>query len=153
MMPKNLDTISTELLSKRAQLREVQVAHIARLITLLEEQTCRHFQVDTIEHVVEDRYDEFMAVQAYEIFVSAAHACGFVTRDGTTHNPLENYGGSPSEAVAQLSLSELRQLMHFIVRSERWNDGGWSAILEHLRNGVLQAMARRLQSDDTLYAE
>jgi hypothetical protein len=47
----------------------------------------------------------------------------------------------------------LRQLVHFLLRHERWTDGNYSAILNALANGLLPAIAEKLRSDQSLYME
>ncbi len=151
--PSKSGTISNALFSKRSRLHREQVDYVFRLLDLLEEKACRHFQVKAIDMVPMEKHREFTDLETYGLFIGAAYACGFVTRDGTTSNPLEKCQDNLTHSVAQLSLPELRQLMHFIVRKERWDDGYWSTVLEHLKNGVLQAVSQRFRTDESLYLD
>ena len=45
----------------------------------------------------------------------------------------------------------LRQLVHFLLRDERWADGYASPVLNALANGLLPAIADKLRNDQSLY--
>ena len=93
----------------------------------------------------------------WSAFIDAAYSCGFVCRDGG-----EDMGDREKTPVAEfmrrlegdlglvdtLCLRDLRRIVHYIMRSERWGDGGmgtgggavWGLITSRLGD----AIARRL---------
>lgn len=95
----------------------------------------------------------------WKLFHDAAYVCGFVCRDATDQI---DWRGQTSVSefmrwlerdparIAELSLREVRQIIHFIIRSERWADAGgpkgggaiWSLITSPLGD----ALAKRLGS-------
>lgn len=97
--------------------------------------------------------------QEWRLFIEAAYACGFVCRDAGEH--MDDDARTPikelietlkrdSSPVVDMSLRELRQIIHFIMRDERWSDQGqdtgggavWGVIASPLGS----AIARRLQT-------
>lgn len=93
----------------------------------------------------------------WSAFIDATHSCGFVCRDGAEH--MGDEARTPVDAfiqkleddvryVERLPLRDLRRILHYIVRSERWGDSGagtgggavWGLISSRLGN----AIARRL---------
>jgi hypothetical protein len=93
----------------------------------------------------------------FHIFIQASYSCGFVCCDADEymdfgvrmHIPrvIEALTRDP-EKVETLTLRQIRQVMHFILRSERWGDQGadtggsavWGLITSPLGN----AIARKL---------
>lgn len=93
----------------------------------------------------------------WSAFIDAAYSCGFVCRDGgedmgdpgKTSVPefMRRLEGHPG-LVETLCLRDLRRIVHYIMRSERWGDGGmgtgggavWGLITSRLGD----AIARRL---------
>lgn len=93
----------------------------------------------------------------WSAFIDAAYSCGFVCRDGG-----EDMGDREKTPVPEfmrrlegdlglvdtLCLRDLRRIVHYIMRSERWGDGGmgtgggavWGLITSRLGD----AIARRL---------
>ena len=125
---------------------------MAQLIEHLSKSACDHFGVHHVSELREDQHEGFCGLPAYDMFVVGAYACGFVMRDGLPHNPLEKMDGRPHEAIEQVDLPTLRQVVHYLIRSERWSLPYSSDILNALINGLLPTIAERLRRDDSLYA-
>ena len=85
------------------------------------------------------------------LFINGAHAYGFVMRDAKPDNPLAESREAAEIAVRSLDFMRLRQLMHFLLRHERWSDGNESPVLNALANGLLPAIADKLRNDQSLY--
>lgn len=93
----------------------------------------------------------------WSVFIDAAYSCGFVCRDGG-----EDMGDREKTPVPEfmrrlerdlgrvdtLSLRDMRRILHYVMRSERWGDGGagtgggavWGLITSRLSDVI----ARRL---------
>lgn len=125
---------------------------MAQLIEHLAKSACDHFGVLDVSELREDQHEAFCELPAYDMFVVGAYACGFVMRDGLPKNPLEKIDGRPHEAIEQVDLPTLRQVVHFLIRSERWSLPYASDILSAMINGLLPAIAERLRRDDSLFA-
>ena len=93
----------------------------------------------------------------WSAFIDAAYSCGFVCHDAgqdmgdPKKTPVPDFIQSLERnlgRVDNLSLRDLRRIMHYIMRSERWGDGGagtgggavWGLITSRLGD----AIARRL---------
>ncbi|MBO6883045.1 MAG: hypothetical protein JJ869_05615 [Marivita sp.] len=93
----------------------------------------------------------------WSVFMNAAHSCGFVCRDegedmgDPKKTPVLEFMRklvNNLELVESLCLRDLRRILHYAMRSERWGDGGagtgggtvWALITSRLGN----AIARRL---------
>jgi hypothetical protein len=93
----------------------------------------------------------------WSAFIDAAYSCGFVCRDGGQDM------GDPDKtpvpefirrlegdigAVDTLRLRDLRRILHYIMRSERWGDGGMGtgggAVWGLITSRLGPAIARRL---------
>lgn len=144
--------IQRKAASKRTPLREDQATHMAQLIEHLANSACDHFGVRDVGELQGDQHEDFCRLPAYDMFVVGAYACGFVMRDGLPKNPLEKIDRRPHEAIELVDLATLRQVVHFLIRSERWSLPYASDILNAMINGLLLAIADRLRRDDSLYA-
>jgi len=97
--------------------------------------------------------------QEWRLFIGAAYACGFVCRDADEH--MDDDAHTPirelietlkrdSSPVVDMSLRELRQIIHFIMRDERWSDQGQDtgggAVWGLITSSLGPAIARRLES-------
>ena len=69
----------------------------------------------------------------WSAFIDAAYSCGFVCSDASDHmgdraqtSVSEFMLGLESDLsrVETLSLRDLRKILHYVMRSERWGDGG-----------------------------
>lgn len=138
--------------SKRTPLLEDQAKQLAQLIEHLAKSACAHFGVRDVSELRCDQHEAFCELPAYDMFVVGAYACGFVMRDALPKNPLEKIDRRPHEAIEQVDLPTLRQVVHYMIRSERWSWPYSSDILNALINGLLPAIAERLRRDDSLYA-
>ena len=144
--------IQRKAASKRTPLLDDQAAHMAQLIEHLAKSACDHFGVRDVSELRDDQHQAFCALPAYDMFIVGAYACGFVMRDGLPKNPLETIDRRPNEAIEVVDLPTLRQVVHYLIRSERWSLPYASDILNALINGLLPAIAERLRRDDSLYA-
>jgi len=93
----------------------------------------------------------------WHAFIDAAYACGFVCGDAgqdmgdamKTPIPelIKTLKRSPAR-LEQMSLRDLRRIIHFIMRSERWGDGGCDtgggAVWDLITSRLGDALARRL---------
>jgi hypothetical protein len=143
--------IQTEAPSKRSVVFAEQALHLADLIDFLEKQTTEHFRVASLSSCPPDGHNGFWELEAYKLFLHGAYACGFVMKDGKPENPLEDVQGDTAELVQEADFPTLRQVVHFLVRAERWADGYSSPILQAMITGLLPAIGRRLRNDETLY--
>lgn len=144
--------IQRKAASKRTPLLEDQAVHMAQLIEHLGKSACDHFGVRDASDLREDQHEAFCRLPAYDMFIVGAYACGFVMRDGLPKNPLEKIDRRPHEAIELVDLPTLRQLVHFLIRSEHWSLPYASDILNAMINGLLPAIAEKLRRDDRLYA-
>lgn len=92
----------------------------------------------------------FVSLPEYRRFSSGAYACGFVCSDGGVNSrSFQPYIDDPGR-VAGLGFLDIRRLVHFMMRAERWSDmggdEGGGAILDAVRSGCLAAVADRLEN-------
>lgn len=93
----------------------------------------------------------------WSAFIDAAYSCGFVCRDGgqdmgdPEKTPVPEFMRrleSDIGAVDTLRLRDLRRILHYIMRSERWGDGGMGtgggAVWGLITSRLGAAIARRL---------
>ena len=93
----------------------------------------------------------------WSAFIDAAYSCGFVCRDGgqdmgdPEKTPVPEFMRrleSDIGAVDTLRLRDLRRILHYIMRSERWGDGGmgtgggavWGLITSRLGAAIAQRL-------------
>jgi hypothetical protein len=93
----------------------------------------------------------------WHAFIDAAYACGFVCGDAgedmgddaktPVPEKIRTLKSSPA-GLEQLSLRDLRRIVHYIMRSERWGDGGCDtgggAVWDLITSRLGDALARRL---------
>ena len=93
----------------------------------------------------------------WHAFIDAAYACGFVCGDAgedmgdelktPVSEKIKTLKRSPA-GLEQLSLRDLRRIVHYIMRSERWGDGGCDtgggAVWDLITSRLGDALARRL---------
>lgn len=137
--------------SKRSHVNEYQAHHLADLIDRLARDACDHFRVADVSRLPTEQHDKFFELDTYKLFINGAYACGFVMRDAKPDNPLAESKEAPEIAVKSLDFMQLRQLVHFLLRHERWSDGYESPVLNALANGSLPAIADKLRNDQSLY--
>jgi hypothetical protein len=138
-----METISPHLFSRRHAVREEQARHMARLIRHLEA-AVRRTQIGPSDH------ERIYGLQEYELCVEGAYALGFVCRDIRPEGVHLDLIAERPELLADLPLSGLRRYLHVLMRAERWNHPYASPVLAALEAGVLQLVARRLESDARL---
>lgn len=125
-------------------------------------------QVDFVAKRLRDLIDRYKASSTsrdtkprdwpeWGLFIDAAYCCGFVCRDAgefldaegrlPVRGLIDRLQKDPSR-VEDLSLRELRQILHFIMRDERWSDQGqdtsggplWSLISSRLGDAIARRM-------------
>jgi len=143
--------IHTKPCSKRSHVNEYQAHHLADLIDRLARDACAHFKVADVSRLPTEKHNDFFKLDTYKLFINGAHACGFVMRDAKPDNPLAESREVPEIAVRSFDFMRLRQLVHFLLRDERWADGYASPVLNALANGLLPAIADKLRNDQSLY--
>jgi hypothetical protein len=93
----------------------------------------------------------------WNAFIDAAYACGFVCGDAgedmgddaktPVYEMISTLKTTPTR-LEQLSLRDLRRIVHYIMRSERWGDGGCDtgggAVWDLITSRLGDALARRL---------
>lgn len=91
------------------------------------------------------------------MFIDTTYACGFVCGDAGTDmgdglktpvaEVIETLTRDPAQ-LEELSLRDLRRIVHYIMRSERWSDGGCDtgggAVWKLITSRLGDALARRL---------
>ncbi len=109
------------------------------------------------EHASRDERLRLIEWAEWSAFIDAANSCGFVCHDGgeDMRNPVKTLVSGfmrrlkcDFERVDTLCLYDLRRTLHYVMRRERWADGGagtggdvvWGLITSRLGD----AMARRL---------
>lgn len=111
------------------------------------------------EHASRDERLQPIEWAEWSAFIDAAYSCGFVCHDGgeamgdREKTPVPEFMRRLERDLGQvdtLGLRDLRRIMHYIMRSERWGDGGagtgggavWGLITSRLGD----AFARRLEA-------
>lgn len=136
---------------RRSPVNEYQARYFAKVIRRFEEAWSRQFRrpVD----LSFETYQRFREMPEFEDFMDAALACGFVCSDFRDFAQVEQVHESecPSDEVASLTFSELRHYVHTLQRAEKWNSDYSRTLWASLQTGALSAVARRLESDNSLY--
>jgi len=143
--------IKQKLPSKRTSVYESQARFFARCIRRLEEAYRRHFDKPYNPDVGDS--DRFWALPEYEVFHDAAYACGFVCTDFASTYSIDQANESRGETLSREPFKELRHYVHTLLRAERSNrmDGCFSPVFSAIQSGALGVVARRLESDRSLY--
>ena len=143
--------IKKKLPSKRTSVYESQARFLAGCIRRLEEAYRRHFDKPYNPDVGDSA--RFWALPEYEVFHDAAYACGFVCTDFAPTYPIDKANESCGETLRRVPFKELRHYVHTLLRAERSNqmDGYFSSVCSAIQSGALGIVARRLDSDDSLY--
>jgi hypothetical protein len=86
----------------------------------------------------------------WKLFLSAGYVCGFVCNDldaDEGHRIFRNLSEVPSDAE-RLAIRELRALVHYIIRSERWGnmggDKGAITLWKFLESDAAKGVCERL---------
>ena len=105
------------------------------------------------EHASRDERPQPIEWAEWSAFLDAAYSCGFVCHDGgedkgnRAKTPVSEFMRRLErdlERVDTLCLRDLRRILHYIMRSERWGDGGmgtgggavWGLITSRLGNAI-----------------
>jgi ADP-ribose pyrophosphatase YjhB (NUDIX family) len=134
---------------------EVQAKFMASLILDLEAACLRLYGVDESREIP---WDGDLTAASWEVpeyrrFIEGSPACGFVV-DGLPPEEwldLEDVNRHPRQTIPIMRPQDIRLFIHTVHRSEKWADGYASPVLESLASGALQAVAKRLLEDDSLY--
>jgi len=137
--------------SKRTSVYASQARFFARCIRRLEEAYRRHFDKPYNPDVGDSA--RFWALPEYEVFHDAAYACGFVCTDFSPTYSIDLANESCGETLSRKPFNELRHYVHTLLRVERSNrmDGYFSPVCSAIQSGALGVVARRLESDRSLY--
>lgn len=135
--------------SRRTQVYEVQARHLAMAIHQLADACARQFR-EGIELSLED-FNRFSGLLEYEHFVQATIVCGFVCGDYASLFPLDKVHDRPNEVVPTLPFSKVRHYIHTLQRAEKSNSQYSTALWTAIASGALLLVARRLESDQSLY--
>lgn len=137
--------------TKRTAIYESQAKFLAKCIRILE----RVFRNELNGKYNPDEGDSnvIWMMQEYDLFHDAAYACGFVCNNMVPNYNLDSVNKDPVNALKNVSLIDLRQYTHTLLRAERNGrmDGYYSAIGAALESGALGIVANRLESDGRLY--
>jgi hypothetical protein len=137
---------------KRTPVYAAQARFLANCIRRLEEAYRRHF--DRPYNPDAGDSERFWALPEYKIFHNAAYACGFVCNDYTCFYALFDRADKyPEEILGRESFNGLRHYVHTLLRAERScaMDGYLSPVCYAIQSGALGVVARRLESDQSLY--
>ncbi len=135
--------------SRRTAVYEVQADYLARAIHQLAN-ACAHQFREGIEFSLENFY-RFRSMPEYENFIEATFVCGFVCTDYGSFFPLEKIHDRPNEVVPTLPFSKMRHYIHTLQRAEKWSSEYSTALWTAITSGALLLVARRLESDQSLY--
>lgn len=109
------------------------------------------------EHASRDERLQPIEWKEWSAFIDAAYSCGFVCHDGgedmgdRSKTPVPEFMRRLERDLRQvdtLGLRDLRRILHYIMRSERWGDGGagtgggavWGLITSRLGDAVARRM-------------
>lgn len=87
----------------------------------------------------------------YQFLIETIYACGWVCNDLQASDFLPQVNRDVEGTVGVWGLPLLRLYLHTLMRGEKWCDGDSSVVLDAFASGALQAVARRLESDASLY--
>lgn len=151
----SISTIRRQWMSKEFPIFEVQAHFIARLIMDLEAACLRVYRLRSIQDVC-FRFEMVPMpwdIPEYMRFITGCMACGFVCGDLGVDDwlDLNEIHRHPVEAIGRLNSGEIRLYIHTLQRAEKWADCYGSPVLESLASGALQAIAKRLFEDESLY--
>ena len=137
--------------TRRTPVHEAQARFLAKVIRRLEEAWSRQFRRS--DDLSLETYQRFREMAEFEDFMDAALACGFVCNDFRDFAPVDQVHESdcPGDEVARLTFPELRHYVHTLQRAEKWNSDYSRTLWSSLQTGALPAVARRLETDNSLY--
>jgi hypothetical protein len=127
----------------------VQALHLAKAIRKLEGVCSLQFR--PVTELSLEEYYRFRDMPEYDIFIEAALTCGFVCTDYARFFPIEDAHSNPSEVISALPFAKLRHYIHTLQRAEKWNSEYSTALWTAVMCGALPLVARRLESDQSLY--
>lgn len=145
--------IKRDLPSKRSNVYEYQAQFLAQTIRKLEEATRRNFSERSCDELSIQECWRFRAMPEAEEFMQAALVSGFVCSDINSSGSdftLALVHQRPSEVVPNLSFSKLRQYVHLLQRTVKWNSEYPIALFKAVTSGALGLVASRLESDESL---
>lgn len=131
-----------DLLSVNDAPTQSQIRHFVNLVRAL----------DTAEEGIDRVW--FAELREYRLLTSGAEACGFVCHDIDLGDASDVWNdlASNTDKMSEASLSQIRHLVHFLIRTERRinsggeNGGGW--IHGATQSGLFKAIVDRLSALD-----
>lgn len=133
--------IETKLISKRTPVMEDQAVLMASLMTDL--LAAASVAPDMDNH-------KLYSLPAYQRFIRGANACGFVCRDESVMPNFIEAMNQPTQFVTKACFQEIRHFLHSLLTNEKWAGGVSSPVLYCLKDGALEILAKRLESDSRL---
>lgn len=126
-----------------------QILEMAKLLGQLHDRYLKDGQVSGSKLVSWDEWQAFM-IRAYDLGFVCRDA-GHQMDDGTSTGDFINMMTADKALVKSLSLRQIRQVIHYIVRSERHGDAGGDrgagTLYNFLENGLADAFAGRLNGN------
>lgn len=126
-----------------------QILEMAKLLGQLHDRYLKDGQVSGSKPVSWDEWQAFM-IKAYDLGFVCSDA-GHQMDDGTSTGDFINMLIADKALVKSLTLRQIRQVIHYIVRSERHGDAGGDrgagTLYNFLENGLADAFAGRLNGN------
>jgi hypothetical protein len=123
-----------------------QILEMAKLLGQLHDRNLKDGQVSGSKPVSWDEWQAFM-IMAYDLGFVCRDA-GYQMDDGTPTGDFINLMIADKALVKSLTLRKIRQVIHYIVRSERHGDAGGDrgagTLYNFVENGLADAFAGRL---------
>jgi hypothetical protein len=141
--------IKTKTISKRCPVYAYQARFLAKTIRRLEGVFVR--QLGETSELTLEEFRKFQRLEEYQSFMEAALVCGFVCDDFKQFFPLEHAHSRPNDVLLSLPFQKLRHYVHTLQRTEKWCSEYSTALYESLKIGALSIVARRLDSDPSIY--
>lgn len=138
--------------SKRSAINEYQVRLLVRVARKLSTAALLAYGVRDPAQLPRAKFEQFIELPEYELFIDTCYAAGFVCRDLAPKADLDQINQNTVGHIQTWSLPQLRLYLHTLVRAERWTEGSSSHIFNALQAGTLLSITERLENDDHLYA-
>lgn len=136
---------------RRSAVNSYQATLFAHVTQRLERAIMRKLGTDHAKDLPADDETALAGLDEYELWIEAAFACGFVMDNGKPEGDLDAANRDPEGTVGRMTFPELRQYVHYLQRTDKWNDGFGIPIYRAIRSGALGIVAERLLSDMSLH--
>ena len=130
--------------SKRSTINEHQVRLLVRVTKKLSSATLSAYGVRDLAQLPTAKFERFIELPEYELFIDTCYATGFVCRDLAPKAELDQINQHPAKHVQTWSLAQLRLYLHTLVRAEHWAEESSSHVLNALQAGTLLSVTDRL---------